>query len=118
VPHVGQDDRHPALVLEAEGDRRVAVVGQQDHLRLEGSAPVSPLELDASPDREGRLARRPVDGAVGHDVLGAVQEGMLPLGQGARAARVVEVAVGNEHVVQGARRDARGLQALGEGPHP
>ena len=50
-------------------------------------------------------------------LLGRMQGRLLALGDGAGGARVVEVPVGHEHVVQAARADASDLEALGEHAH-
>ena len=58
------------------------------------------------------------DRAVLHDLLAAVQDAALSLGDGTCVARVIQVPVRDEQVIQGADAEARDFESFGEHAHP
>jgi hypothetical protein len=92
-------------VLDAVGDGGVGVVG--DAHRGDGEL----LELVVRVQGEGREALGARDAAQAHQARAAVDRGAVGAGDDAGRARVVEVAVGDEHVVDALQPDARGLEA-------
>jgi hypothetical protein len=99
-------------VIDAEGHRRIAVVRQADGGDAHRIAAVRTGELAGLLDRQRRHAPRAACRGVAHDALGAVQEAARAARHRAGAARVVEVAVRHEDVVDLVHRHARALQAL------